>query len=113
MPTLPTRLLRHRALRRFLTAAAGTLALLGLCASAVRADDDLEREQLARISHEIEQVQAMVAEASRRALPPQRVRFRYDWLQRDLQMLRAGIEQHVEAPRRPRPVPPLRGDYRQ
>jgi RAQPRD family integrative conjugative element protein len=41
------------------------------------------------------------------------VRFRYEWLKRDLQMMRQGIEQHLDAPRQPRPVPPLRGDYRQ
>lgn len=78
-----------------------------------RADDDLERERLARIAHEVERVHALVAEAARSVPPAQRVQFRYDWLQRDLEMLRAGILQHVDAPRQPRPVPPLRGDYRQ
>ena len=43
----------------------------------------------------------------------QRVKFRYDWLQNDLEMLREGIKRHVDSARQPRPVPPLRGDYRQ
>jgi RAQPRD family integrative conjugative element protein len=72
-----------------------------------------EREQLARIESELAHVQAMVAAAARDAPDGQRVKFRYDWLQADLQMLREGIERHVDAPRQPRPAPPLRGDYRQ
>jgi len=82
-------------------------------ASPAHADDDTEREQLARIHYEIEHLQAMVAEAGKQAPTGQRVRFRYDWLQRDLGMVRQGIDDHLEAPRQPRPVPPLRGDYRQ
>ncbi len=91
------------------------LALLlgsaSLCAHA--ADDESEREQLARIASEIQRVQAMVADAAQGAPTGQRVKFRYDWLERDLEMLRAGVVQHVDTPRQPRPVPPLRGDYRQ
>jgi RAQPRD family integrative conjugative element protein len=41
-----------------------------------------------------------------------RVRFRFDWLGRDLALVRRGIEDHADAPRQPRPVPALRGDYR-
>lgn len=77
------------------------------------ADDELERERLARIAGEIEQVQLMVADAEKVAPTGQRVKFRYDWLQRDLELLRAGVTNHVDAPRQPRPVSPLRGDYRQ
>jgi RAQPRD family integrative conjugative element protein len=87
--------------------------LLGALLPSAHAEDDLERERLARIAHELERVQALVAEAGRQPAPAQRVQFRYDWLQRDLEMVRAGIVQHVDAPRQPRPAPPLRGDYRQ
>ncbi|GKS92646.1 MULTISPECIES: RAQPRD family integrative conjugative element protein [unclassified Acidovorax] len=76
-------------------------------------DEDTEREHLARIAHEIERVQAMVATAAQDAPTGQRVKFRYDWLASDLQMLREGIERHTDTPRQPRPVAPLRGDYRQ
>ena len=42
-----------------------------------------------------------------------RVRFRYDWLRQDLERVRLGIQEHINAPRaQPRSFPPLRGDYR-
>jgi RAQPRD family integrative conjugative element protein len=91
--------------------------LLGLCAAfastGAQADEDSEREQLARIASELQHLQARVAEASRSAPTAPRVKFRYDWLQRDLTLMRQGIEEHLDAPRQPRVVPPLRGDYRQ
>lgn len=77
------------------------------------ADDELERERLARIASEIEQVRHIVTDAERSAPTGQRVKFRYDWLLRDLELLRQGVITHVDAPRQPRPVAPLRGDYRQ
>lgn len=95
------------------------LAMLIACAAvtpaaqAASGDADTERENLARISSELERVQVMVKEAADRAPSGQRVKFRYDWLLQDLQMLREGVNDHVDAPRQPRPVPPLRGDYRQ
>lgn len=92
------------------------LAVLYVALSATNAkagDADTERENLARIASEIERVQVMVSEAAQTAPTGERVRFRYDWLLRDLGQLREGITSHVDAPRQPRPVPPLRGDYRQ
>jgi RAQPRD family integrative conjugative element protein len=90
------------------------LIAAGLAASAAtRADEDAERENLARIANEIARLEMMVKEATTSAPTGQRVKFRYDWLQRDLQLVREGVEQHVDAPRQPRPVAPLRGDYRQ
>lgn len=87
-------------------------ATLGV-GQAARADDDSEREQLARIVNELQRVEEMTRAAASDAPSGQRVRFRYDWLVRDLQLMREGIEQHVDAPRQPRPVAPLKGDYRQ
>lgn len=88
--------------------------LAALASGAARASDvDLERENLARIAHEIERLQVMVQEAAQVTPSGQRVRFRYDWLQQDLKLLRDGVVEHADAPRQPRPVPPLRGDYRQ
>ena len=93
------------------------LALLAAAALATQparaGDDESERENLARIAHELERIQAQVSAAAKDAPTGQRVKFRYDWLQRDLQMLREGVERHADAARQPRPVPPLRGDYRQ
>lgn len=104
-------------LRHLASASLGVALLAAFAAVApVRAyasDDELEREQLARIAHEIQQLEALVAAASQTKPTGQRVRFRYEWLQRDLQLVREGISQHTDAPRQPRPVTPLRGDYRQ
>ena len=76
-------------------------------------DDDIERERLATIAAEIAHLQALVQRSADGAPAGQRVRFRYDWLVRDLQLVREGVEQHADAQRQPRPVPALRGDYRQ
>lgn len=94
---------------------ATALVLCGALAvtQVARADDDSERENLARIVNELERVEGMARGAAADAPSGQRVKFRYDWLVRDLQLMREGIEQHVDAPRQPRPVAPLKGDYRQ
>jgi RAQPRD family integrative conjugative element protein len=113
LPTLASRRTVTHAWRNLRAAGALVLfAVLVAAAPATRADDDDERESLARISYELARVQQMVAEASKRAPQGQRVRFRYDWLSRDLDLLRQGVEDHADAARQPRPVTPLRGDYR-
>jgi RAQPRD family integrative conjugative element protein len=103
------KLTRHRPPFLLVLLSASVLCAVPLA----RADEDSEREQLARIEYELEGLQAMVGDAGKRAPSGQRVKFRYDWLQRDLALVRQGIEEHLDAPRQPRPVPPLRGDYRQ
>ena len=93
-----------------------TIALLGsaaLFSPLALADTDIERDNLARIAYELRALQAQVREASERADATARVKFRYDWLERDLALVEGGIAQHLDAPRQPRPVPPLSGDYRQ
>lgn len=92
---------------------AALMAAALMATQAARADDESERANLAQIAHELARVQTMVAQAAATAPTGERVKFRYDWLQGDLQMLREGIARHVDAPRQPRPVPALRGDYRQ
>jgi len=78
------------------------------------ADPDAEREALARLIHEIEALEPVIAKAESQASPDARIRFRYDWLRQDLARIRAGVQEHIDAPRNePRKVPPLRGDYRQ
>ncbi len=89
------------------------LLLVGM-ASTVLADPGAEREALARLIHEIEALEPAIATAESQAIPDARIRFRYDWLRQDLDRIRAGIQEHIDAPRNePRKVPPLRGDYRQ
>ena len=87
--------------------------VLGLASALVHADADAERETMARIIHELEVLQPLLAEAKAAADPDARVRFRYDWLNKDLERIRQGIQEHIDAPRaEPRAVAPLRGDYR-
>lgn len=93
------------------TSSAAALLLL-LWAGGARADADGEREALARIAHELQRLQVQVAEAARGADTSARVRFRYDWLEKDLELMQRGVTDHLDAPRQPRPVPPLIGDYR-
>ena len=46
-------------------------------------------------------------------VPDARIRFEHDWLRRDLDLMKDGIQSHIDAPRaQPRSFPPLRGDYR-
>jgi RAQPRD family integrative conjugative element protein len=77
------------------------------------ADPDAERENLARLIHEVEALEPIVNAAESQANSDARVRFRYDWLRHDLARVRLGIQEHIDAPRaEPRTFPPLRGDYR-
>ncbi|RLJ16715.1 conjugal transfer protein [bacterium endosymbiont of Escarpia laminata] len=77
------------------------------------ADSDGERTALARLIHELEALAPLIQEASAQAEPDARIRFQYDWLRQDLTRVRAGIAEHINAPRaEPRKVPPLKGDYR-
>jgi len=79
----------------------------------VAADADGERAALARIIHELEAIEPLITEAASQANPDARVRFKYDWLRQDLERIRLGIQEHIDAPRsEPRTFPPLRGDYR-
>ena len=94
------------------------LLVLGLLGTALpvpfaAADADAEREVLARISHELEATESLIAEAESQANPDVRIRFQYDWLRQDIERIRLGIQEHINAPRaEPRSFPPLRGDYR-
>lgn len=76
------------------------------------ADDGSERENLARISYELTQVQRMVSDAGAAAESGGRTRFRYDLLARDIGLIQAGIDDHLQRPQQPRRVQPLVGDYR-
>ena len=77
------------------------------------ADADGERAALARIHHELQSIEPLLAEADSQANPDTRIRFQYDWLRQDLDRIRRGIQAHIDAPRsEPRTFPPLRGDYR-
>ena len=77
------------------------------------ADANGEQAALARIHHELQAIEPLIAEAASQANPDARIRFQYDWLRQDLDRIRQGIQAHIDAPRsEPRTFPPLRGDYR-
>ena len=91
----------------------GALLAVLICGS-VGADADAEREALARLIHEINALAPLLKTAESQANPDARICFRYAWLRRDLERIRAGIQEHIDALRtEPRTFPPLRGDYRQ
>lgn len=78
-----------------------------------QADQESERELLARLGHELETLTALIDDAEAAANPDARIRFHYDWLREDIRRVRSGIQEHIDAPRaEPRAFPPLRGDYR-
>ena len=77
------------------------------------ADANGEQTALARIHHELQAIEPLIAEAAAQANPDARIRFQYDWLRQDLNRIHQGIQAHIDAPRsEPRSFPPLRGDYR-
>ncbi len=92
--------------------------VLGLLATSLPvqfavADADGERAALARVIHELQTIQPLITEAESQANPDARIRFQYDWLRQDIDRIRIGIHEHIDAPRsEPRSFPPLRGDYR-
>ena len=77
------------------------------------ADIEAEREALSLLVFELTELQVLIDRAEREADLTQRIRFRYDWLRRDLELVRRGIQDHLDAPStEPRTFPPLQGDYR-
>jgi RAQPRD family integrative conjugative element protein len=85
-----------------------------LIATSALADTDAENAALARLIHEMETLDGVIRSAESQSDPDTRIRFRYDWLREDLERVRRGIQDHIDAPRiEPRSFPPLRGDYRQ
>ena len=94
--------------------ATATLLALTFIVPGALADAETERALLARLLHELKLLEPLIASSEAEADPDARIHFQYDWLRQDLERVRAGIQAHLDAPRNePRPVPPLRGDYRQ
>ena len=76
------------------------------------ADSQTERTELARLIHELEQLERLVKQAEAAAESSQRIHFQYDWLRGDLARVKAGIREYLESvPLTPRTVTPLAGDY--
>ena len=107
--------MKHKHPCRWIPLAPLLLACLALHAGAAQAGDPAgsEAEMLARIAHELQALEPLLEKAEAAAIPEARIRFRYDWLRRDLARVRAGLETHLEAAAdEPRTFAPLRGDYR-
>jgi RAQPRD family integrative conjugative element protein len=80
--------------------------------SPVTSQDD-ENATLVRLIHELDALAPLVSEAENKALVDTRVRLNYGWLRRDLELVRSGIEWHLNTPStEPRSFEPLKGDYR-
>ena len=74
---------------------------------------DAEREALVRLAHELAALAPLIDAAETGANTAERVRFRYDWLRRDIDRIRDGVLEHAGADQaQPRLYKPLRGDYR-
>ena len=93
-----------------LPAVAATLLVFGTVT--LQADRDAERTTLLRIVAEIDRLETLIARAERESESYDRVRFRYDWLRRDLDEVKSGIEAFLsDAEFTPRTFEPLQGEY--
>jgi RAQPRD family integrative conjugative element protein len=81
--------------------------------STVLADAESEHAALAQLTHELDALAPLIKKAQTQANPDARIRFQYSWLNNDLERMKTGIREHINAPRTyPRTFPPLKGDYR-
>ena len=77
-------------------------------------DADMERKYLSMLVNEIDGLEYLIKKAQLAVDKNERVQFQYQWLRRDLEIMKVGIENHIRAPRTaPRKVDALVGDYRQ
>lgn len=92
----------------------GFFAVLLALALSLQADSPTERKFLAQVSQEIAQLDSLIKRAERARSPDERLQFRYDWLRKDLQLVRDGIESYIsDYHLTPRSFPPLKGEYAQ
>lgn len=92
----------------------GVALVCVICATAPLATTEAEQEALEKIVEELDQLNKLIDKAERESDPTERIRFRYDWLRRDLKLVKNGIQDHLDAPStEPKTFDPLEGDYRQ
>ena len=69
---------------------------------------------LTRLTKEITNLETLIDSAEREHDQASRIRFRYDWLRRDLELIRSGIESYLtDTHMQPRTVEQLQGLYHQ
>jgi len=72
-----------------------------------------ERDALLAIDRHLNLLHGLITAAEQHADPDARIRFRYDWLRRDIAIVRSGVLAHANgASVEQRPRRSLRGDYR-
>ena len=86
--------------------------LLTLFLNPVMADADLERSNLAKLVQEIDYLMTRVDDIQQDAPTKQRITFHYDTLKNDLNMIRVGINDHInQSLKAGRDLKPLSGQY--
>lgn len=92
----------------------GLVIVCVLSAATPLATTEAEEDALEKIIEELEQLNELIDKAERESDSTERIRFRYDWLRRDLKLVKNGIQDHLDAPStESRTFEPLQGDYRQ
>lgn len=100
--------------RRSLALSGIALALLGLPRFSTAGEEDAERNQLAAIVRQLDQLQRQAEQSSRLApQEPHRYHLDYARLQADLLRIRSGLQDYLTPQRsQPRDVTPLSASYR-
>ena len=78
-----------------------TATAIAMSASAAQADVWQEREALAKVASEISALERLVHDASKINQADGRVKFNYDTLMADLELIRSGIAAHLSQPINP------------
>ena len=88
--------------------------ILAVGAMTLHAERDAERDALIRVVTAIERLEPLIARAESESELHDRVRFRYDWLRRDLNEVKEGIDAFLsDTEYKPRKFEPLQADYYQ
>ena len=76
------------------------------------ANPALENRELAKIQLVLRSIYPMLNKAEEQQVKTQRIRFRYDWLRRDLASIQQGIADKLHGILvEPRSFKPIKGDY--
>ncbi|MBD3611517.1 MAG: hypothetical protein HUJ13_03730 [Hydrogenovibrio crunogenus] len=72
-----------------------------------------ERKALLNILSHLQEIDVLIKTAETQQNPDQRIKFRYDWLRKDLYKVNRGISDHLSSPEsQPRSFEPVMGEYR-
>ena len=72
-----------------------------------------EHQALLKIDRHLAELVMLIEEAELAADPDSRIRFRYDWLRRDIARVRKGVQAHIHRPLADKQAnAALQGDYR-